>query len=97
MLGRAEPPQDAQVAAIHRQHQVELLEIALAEVPGPLRAQVIAAPLGMMLRPLVRRLADVIVVRAARLDVDFGALLLRQPAKDALRRRRAANVASADK
>src|SRR5690606_8708469 len=99
MLLRAGALEEPQVAAVHGHDEVELREVLLAHLARAQRAQVVAAPQGVRLRTGVGRLADVVVVRAGRLDLD--ALLQPDAAyevgEDACRRGRAADVAGADK
>jgi 3,4-dihydroxy 2-butanone 4-phosphate synthase/GTP cyclohydrolase II len=54
------------VAAVHRQDQVEFLEVARRNLARALRAQVVAAVPGMVLGALVGRLTDVPVAEAGR-------------------------------
>src|SRR5258706_13793838 len=58
--------QDAQVRAVHGEDVVERVEILLADLRGALLAQVVAALRGVLERARIRRLADVIVMRAGR-------------------------------
>jgi hypothetical protein len=84
------------VAAVHRHDQVEMLEVPSREPAGALRAEVVAAAQRMLLRPLVGRLADVIVVRAARFHVDAQVRLQGERPQHALGGRRTADVAGAN-
>ncbi|CAM2170258.1 hypothetical protein BLAT2472_11333 [Burkholderia latens] len=70
MLGRAAPAQLGEVCFIHRQQQVEPLEIRRAHLSRPQRRQVIAARACSGLRARVGRLADVPVAGARRIDRD---------------------------
>src|SRR5258706_616641 len=90
--------EDAQVAAIHCEDVVEFLEIALGDLAGPERAQVVSAALGVLHAARIRGLAYVIVVRAGRCDAHMicEAPALDQRAKDAFARGRTADVAGAD-
>jgi transcriptional regulator with XRE-family HTH domain len=86
----------AQMAAVHRQDQIELGEIARPHLPRAKRAQVIAAPLRVVLRALIGRRAHMPVADAGRLDVELESLLCREVPQHRFRRRRAADVAGAD-
>jgi len=54
--------------SIHRQDAVERIEVLSQNLPRAQRAEIVAAPQGMRLGARVGRLADVIVVRAGRID-----------------------------
>jgi hypothetical protein len=69
MFGRAPALQQAQVSLVHCQDQIELLKVAPGKPARTLRAEIVAAAPGMVLGALVGRLADMIVVGAARLDL----------------------------
>ena len=75
--------QRAQMAAVHRQDHVEVLEVALPHLARALRAEVVAALPRVVLRALVGRLPDVPVAQAGRFDVQlqpcFFAQILRTP------------------
>lgn len=88
--------QRAQMSPIHRQDHVEFVEVVRTHLPRALRAQVVAAPAGMVLRALVRRLADVPVAKAGGFHPKLDPGLHAQGSQDPFRRRRAANVAGAD-
>ena len=70
MLGRAQGAGGALVGGVHHQHPIEIVKVLPRQFAGALTAQVIAAPQRVLLRPLVRRRADVPAVRAGRIDVD---------------------------
>ena len=88
--------QRAQVSPIHRQDHVEFVEVMPTHLPRTLRAQVVAAPAGMVLGALVGRLADVPVAQAGRFDAQFNELFLRQLPQDRLGGGRPADVAGTD-
>src|SRR4051812_20775338 len=96
MLARTLRPQGREVPAVHRHDEVEGLEVARRHLPRALRAQVVPAPVRMVLRALIGRTPDVPVAGARRLDMDLDARLLRQVPQHALGGRRAADVAGAD-
>ena len=88
--------QRAQVAAVHRQDHVELVEIVRPDLARALRAQVVAAVARVVLRALVGRLADVPVAGAGGLDVQLNARLFTQTSENPFGRGRAADVSGAD-
>src|SRR5262245_6588534 len=95
MPARALPLEDLQMAAVHRHDEIECLEVARPHLPRALRAQVVAAAPGMMLRAFVGWMPDVPVAGARRLDVDIDARFFRQMPQYPFGRGRTADVAGA--
>src|SRR6266852_1548527 len=60
MSGRTNALEQAQVSLVHRQDQIELLEVAPGQLPRAQRAEVVAAAPGMVLGARVGRLAEMI-------------------------------------
>ena len=87
LLRWREPLQGAQVAAVHRQDQVELVEVRRRDLPRAERAQVVAAAQGVVLRALIRRAADVPVAGAGGLHADLQPFARGNVAQDRLGRR----------
>jgi hypothetical protein len=88
--------QEPQVPAVHGYDEVEPLEVRCAHLARALCAQVVTPPSRMVLRALIRRLPDMPVAGARRLDMNIHADLLRKVAQHPLRRRRSADIAGAD-
>src|SRR5262245_30114754 len=86
------------VPLVHREYQVEALEVAVTYLTGTQLAEVDAACARRRLRAHVGRITGVIVVRAGGIDdeIEIRRLLLDEPPEDAFRRRRTADVAHAD-
>ena len=99
LIRRAEIDQQRQVVLVHRQDQVETGKIARADLAGPNRAQIDTAPDRRGLGALIRLIADVVGMGAGGvyLHVQVRRLAPQQMAKHPLRRRRAADIAHADK
>jgi len=91
--------QQAKVVAVHRQHEVEFLEVALVHPARLDSRKPDTAPFSRCLRAPVGRLTDMVGMRARGIDDDpvSQIRLLEQVAKHALRRRRTADVAHTDK
>src|SRR5690606_11411197 len=70
VLGRAEVEERGLVQLVHREQEVEPLEVLEGDSPRAQRAEIDPAPLGRAPRAWVRRLADVVGVRAGRIDLD---------------------------
>ena len=66
--GRRNPVEEGTVAPIHGQQKVEAFKIFLVDLPRGLAGQGIAALGGRGCRAPIGRLADVIAVRACRID-----------------------------
>ena len=98
VLRRRNAPQYLQVPAVHGEDQLEGLEIVRRYLARAQPAEIVAAAPRVLLRALIRRLADVVVVRPGRIDADLvgQARLTHQPPHDAVGGRRAADVAGAD-
>ena len=92
------PLKCAQDMPIHRQNQIEVLEIGVDDLSRPDARQVVPTPPGRRLRPRIRRLADVICPDAGRVDGQSLAQsrTLDQSAKYPLGRRRTADIPHAN-
>ena len=86
----------AQMAAVHRQDQVEFVEIPRPHLPRALRAQVVAPIPGVVLGALVGRLADMPVAEPRGFNAQLDSRLLAQTPENPLRGGRAADVAGAN-
>ena len=95
--GTGQRPQVAQVGAVHREDQVELLEVLRADLARR-AAQLDAAPRGSGRRPAIRRAADVPGARPGRVEHDpvLHPGLAHDVSHHTLGGRRAADVPQAD-
>ncbi len=57
--GRADLPERGDVLVVHRDQQVEALEVSCADLPAAQRGQLVAPLSGRMLRAFVGRATDV--------------------------------------
>jgi hypothetical protein len=91
--------QYVQVIAVHCQNEVETFEVGHADTAGTNVGERNAAPCGRRLCAPIRRLTDVVRMRASRIHIDpvEKPTLGGQMPKNALGSRRSANVAHAHK
>lgn len=68
--GRAQRLKQRMIAAIHCDNVVEFVEIPSAYLASAQLAHVVAAPARRVLGAVIRRLADVVIVRAGRVAFD---------------------------
>jgi len=98
ILRRAYLEQRYAVQLVHRDDELEVLEVALVHPSRTLRAQIHTAPLRRALRARIGRISDVIRVRTGRIDlhVEVGRALKHDLAKNPFRSGRAADVTHAN-
>jgi hypothetical protein len=96
--GRA-PPQHAQVLPVHRQNQIETLEICRLYHPRAQRRQIVATARGRLAGAGIRRLADVVArgTGGVHLHREFGCFARGHDAQHAFSSGRAADVAQTHK
>ena len=97
MVRRSHALQRAQVAPVHREDHVEMLEVGHADLPGALRAQVVAAASRVVLGALVGRAADMPVSYARGLDPKLDTGLEAKRLQYRFGGRRPADVSGANK
>ena len=86
----------AQMPAVHRQDQVELVEIPRPDLSRALRTEVVAPIPGVVLRALVGRLADVPVAEPGGFDAQRDACPSAETPENPFCRGRAADISRAD-
>ena len=98
VLGWTDFEQEFAILLVHREHELELLEVLLGHSPCAQPLEIDAAALRCPTRARVRSGAIVIAMRARRvdLDIELGRALGKQLAEHAFGRRRSADVSHAD-